>query len=127
MSEELSAAILAHQTWVARFQNAVKGIDREVQNPDLVRDDTICQFGRWLYANPTAFSRPEVYERVKTMHRAFHMAAGEIAVMLQQHQSSETLERHMRALRDQSKQLAHALMAEKLALENNTAGEPSKP
>jgi len=127
LSDEFSAAILAHQTWVARFQNAVKGIDREEQNPDLVRDDTLCQFGRWLHANPGAFSSPMAYERIKLMHRSFHTAAWEIAVMLQEHKPSESLERHMNALRDQSKLLASTLMAEKLALENDTNGESSNP
>lgn len=116
-SDEFSAAILAHQTWVARFQNTVKGIDREAQDPDLAGDDTLCQFGRWLHANPAAFTSQASYEQVISMHRAFHMTAGKIAAMLQEYQPGGTMDAEMSLLRDQSRQLATVLLAEKLAHE----------
>jgi hypothetical protein len=115
MSDVFLEAIAAHHTWVTRFQNALKGTNREPLDPTLIRDDKRCQFGQWLYANPEAFSDTDTYKQIKDMHKAFHETASEIAVMIRQQYQRESIDIYMEAFHGMSKQLVTTLQAAKSA------------
>jgi len=109
IKRKIDDAILAHQSWVVQFQNRLNGIERELLDPDMIGDDTTCAFGQWLKANPEAFPKAALLDYVKAMHGAFHEVAAEVASMIQQYQSRETIAKEMLELQNLSKQLVAAL------------------
>jgi hypothetical protein len=115
MSDVFLEAIAAHHTWVTRFQNALKGTNREPLDPKLIRDDSRCQFGLWLHANPDAFPSADTYKQVMDMHKAFHETASEIAIMIRQQYQRESIDIYMEAFHTMSKQMVATLQAVKSA------------
>jgi hypothetical protein len=80
--KSLSDAITAHAVWVGRFEIAVSRIGGELPRAEEVRDDTSCEFGRWLNANPGILG-PDRYLSLVNLHQAFHEEAAGIAEALQ--------------------------------------------
>lgn len=122
MGDVYAEAILAHQTWLARFQNALNGKDRDPLDPAPIRDDTLCNFGKWLHAHPEAFPSPQDYARVKAMHLAFHETAGDIALMIRQHYARDSIDIYMDEFLQQSKSLVAELLATRAAIEREPQG-----
>lgn len=83
----LSEAINAHAVWVGRFESAVSRFGSELPSPEELRDDTACEFGRWLHENPELLG-PDRYLSLVNLHRAFHEEAARIAEELQRHPAS---------------------------------------
>ena len=112
MNTSIDDAILAHHIWIARFQNALSGIDRATLNPVRIRKDTECAFGEWLHGNPDAFPSQESFENIKALHAAFHDAAADIAALIRQDDPpEESIKAQMSELRILSRQLI-ALLGE---------------
>ena len=109
MSTVFDDAISAHTSWVTRFGNSMRGIDRESFDPEQIRDDTICEFGRWLHANATLFLDIERYEQLNRLHQSFHEEAAEIAAMLGQNARPRTLQARLVGLSGLSGQLVRAI------------------
>jgi hypothetical protein len=75
LADQLTAAISAHAAWKVRLAQAISSGSSDFAVPT-VRLDNQCPFGKWLYGeiDPTSRRSPE-YEKVRTLHAAFHVAA----------------------------------------------------
>ena len=75
LDEQLTRAVSAHGGWKLRLRDAID-TGKDLSTPDRVRVDNACEFGKWLYGEIDATSRrsPD-YEKVRTLHAAFHVAA----------------------------------------------------
>jgi hypothetical protein len=109
MKREFDEAIHAHINWLVRFETVLNGINREYFNPDQVGNDKICDFGRWLHANPTAFRNAEDFEQIDRLHRNFHAKASDIASMFNSPFQSDIIRSELKKLENQSGQLIDAL------------------
>lgn len=75
--EAIETALAAHALWKKRLQDAIATGKSEFQ-PDIIKTDHACQFGKWLYDLPADDRKSEDYAKVKTLHANFHKIAGEI-------------------------------------------------
>ncbi len=101
--------ISAHIAWLVRFENVLNGTDLQTFDPKAVRDDTICEFGRWLIANPSVFPKVEFFEKVKNLHHDFHGKAAEIASLLGSKSDPTVIRQQLDQLQDISSQLVELL------------------
>lgn len=78
MKAEIDAAIAAHGYWKVRLKEAIRTGTSEFK-PTLVRMDSQCEFGKWLYQSisPGDKNSPN-YATVKELHAKFHKEAGRI-------------------------------------------------
>lgn len=109
MNTAFDNAISAHISWLTRFQNVLLGIDRERFDPHHIGDPTLCEFGKWLLANPDFASHPEQVERVKTLHQRFHDKAAVIAGLLGSYARHHVIDAHWKDLSELSGQLVETL------------------
>ncbi len=77
---QISAAILAHDDWKARLLAAIESGSSEFQ-PDAVRADHLCPFGRWFESVEPELRDSLHYERVRTLHAQFHEAAAQVLTL----------------------------------------------
>ncbi len=75
--EAIESALQAHAQWKGRLESAV-ATGRSEFEPDVVRQDNACQFGKWLYAFPKEEMENGDYKKVKALHAEFHATAGAI-------------------------------------------------
>lgn len=89
----IDQAILAHRTWVARFQTAIQGVNREAFDLATARDDSLCNLGRWLNT-PTSLELlgDDSHQRIKVLHKTFHEIAGDLAEKINRHDALDELE-----------------------------------
>ena len=74
--EELEAALEAHAHWKRRLFDAIsKG--KSDYKVELVRQDSGCQFGQWLYSLSQAEMKSEDFKKVQKLHAEFHTVARE--------------------------------------------------
>ena len=109
MSTVFDDAIMVHTGWVTRFGNAMRGIDHESFDSEKIRDDSICEFGRWLHANSTMFSDIERFDHLRKLHKSFHEEAAYIAEMLGQNARPRSLQARLIGLSGLSGQLVRAM------------------
>lgn len=114
---EIDAAIEAHVIWIARFQTWLQGINREAFVPEVIRDDTACSFGKWLYASSNRIPDRRLYEDIMVKHRAFHDSAGDLAKQTKQSLDTTAFQTEFVRLREQSKQLLNLLEDAKTAIQ----------
>lgn len=89
----IDAAILAHQTWVARFQTSLKGINNESFDISLARDHGACLLGGWLKSERSReLLDAESHVQIVAIHAIFHEIAGDIAEKLNNHESGKDME-----------------------------------
>jgi hypothetical protein len=81
MLEELDAAIAAHAMWKFKLKTAING--GEIPDPAIVRIDTRCNFGKWLYATTPTGVSAEHHPRVMQLHAEFHEVAARVLLDLQ--------------------------------------------
>jgi len=80
-SEQIDRAASAHARWLVRLRSAILAGGSEFQ-PDDVRDDRSCDFGRWLYgAFPPRPRGAASFEEIRTVHARFHQRAAEILAL----------------------------------------------
>jgi hypothetical protein len=109
--ETIDAAILAHQTWVARFQTSIKGINREIFDVSKANDDAACVLGQWLQSESSlALLGHDSHNQIKVIHATFHEIAGSIAARLNQHEPVKEIEEWLTEFNNLSRQLVMLLM-----------------
>lgn len=107
-------AILAHRTWVARFQTAYKGINTEVFDLSKASDCRVCDLGRWLQTERSLeVLGQEAHDRIRVMHATFHEIAGMIADMLNRQELGADVEGYLVEFNNLSTQLVGLLMLAK--------------
>jgi hypothetical protein len=78
---ELSEAIRAHAAWKHRLITAARTNETDLPVLDICRDDK-CRFGKWLAGiTPNDRNRCDL-NTIKTLHSDFHKAAGLVAQMI---------------------------------------------
>ncbi len=107
--QQFDNAISAHLNWIKRFENAISGTDSTPIHIEQLRDDTACEFGRWLHANPTVLSDTDLYDNIKNLHRTFHADAAVIALMIQSDRHDQSIEAKITELKDVSGLLIDAI------------------
>ena len=120
-TKQFERAIVAHVGWIARFRNALSGLDRERLNQQEAADHTACEFGRWLHQNPDFFD-PSEYEYIAELHRVFHEEAGRIAAMVESGLRNSAGEAIGGVLNNLSKRLIEALQNARDHYANGKAG-----
>ena len=109
--ETIDAAILAHVTWVARFQSAIKGISTETFDIGAAADDTACVLGQWLQTECAhTLLEKDLYNKINVIHGAFHQVAGNIAARLNQREAGNEIEEWLAEFNNLSKQLVTILL-----------------
>ena len=74
---QIDAAITAHDEWKARLLAAIESGSSEFQ-PETVRADHLCEFGKW-FDSLGKESRGSLHvERVGALHAQFHEAAARV-------------------------------------------------
>jgi hypothetical protein len=74
---QIDAAIIAHDEWKARLLAAVEAGSSDI-NPDAVRADDLCAFGKWLSSVGPDMKASLHYDRVCNLHTRFHHAAAAV-------------------------------------------------
>jgi hypothetical protein len=112
--ETIDAAILAHQTWVSRFQTSLKGINTESFDIGKAKDDAACVLGKWLLSERShGLLGAESHKLVVAIHATFHEIAGNIAERLNHHESGKNIEAWLAEFNNLSGQLVMLLMRTK--------------
>jgi hypothetical protein len=77
---QINVAILAHDEWKARLLAAVEAGSSDI-NPDEVRADDRCAFGKWLSSVGPDMKASLHYDRVCDLHARFHRAAADVLTL----------------------------------------------
>ena len=81
MNKQISNALTAHKKWKERLEHAIHTGKTEFQ-PEVVRTDDQCEFGRWLYSDISEdLKQTPVYKTVIQLHADFHMETARILEM----------------------------------------------
>lgn len=76
--EKIDAAVKAHGMWLARLRRAIEDKKSEF-DPAIVKTDSNCEFGKWLYGSfPASLRGTPVFEEIRALHARFHAHAGRI-------------------------------------------------
>jgi hypothetical protein len=108
---KISAAIVAHRGWVVRFKKSTLGVTIEKYDVAEASDDTICDFGRWLYSDAKNIFLCEQHQQLIHLHKSFHEVAGKIAKLINLREQTEAVSPLLEELDSQSKRLVNLLMA----------------
>jgi hypothetical protein len=90
--EDIDDALIAHSQWKKRFQDAISHQPSDF-NPEAVKKDDICQFGKWLHGLSAEDTQNEDYKTVKTLHADFHKTAGEILELVLSGEKDEAMKK----------------------------------
>jgi hypothetical protein len=90
-AREINKAIAAHGTWKVRLYEAIEKGNSEFK-PEVVKLDTACDFGKWLYSIPPAERSGAYWEKVKDIHARFHETAGRILKLAVEGKSKDALD-----------------------------------
>jgi hypothetical protein len=77
---EIDVAIAAHDKWKADLLAAIEAGSSELE-PDSVRADDRCAFGKWLNSVGPDLKASLHYERVRDLHARFHEAAADVLAL----------------------------------------------
>lgn len=109
--DTIEAAILAHQTWVARFQTSLKGINNESFDIGKAKDDTACVLGKWLLSERShELLGHDLHKQIMVIHATFHEIAGNIAERLNRHETGKDIEVWLAEFNTLSRQLVILLL-----------------
>jgi methyl-accepting chemotaxis protein len=77
---QINAAILAHDEWKAHLLAAIEAGSSTFE-PNQVRADDLCAFGKWLQSAGVDLKSSPHYERVCDLHVRFHKAAADVLTL----------------------------------------------
>ena len=77
LSEQVKTAIGAHGLWKSRLRAAIDTGKSNATVAD-VRNDHICDFGKWLYGLDAQSSKSQECGTSKELHAKFHAAAATV-------------------------------------------------
>jgi hypothetical protein len=75
--DAIDAALAAHAEWKQRLHDAIATGKSEFKVEDVKRDDA-CSFGQWLHGLQGEDVGNEDFNKVQSLHAAFHKTAGVI-------------------------------------------------
>ena len=85
LKSEIDAAIMAHENWKTLLSTSIDTGATHI-NINEAKDDTICQFGRWLYGPtiPQAIKNTPLFQEINKLHSEFHQCAGVVLTLIQE-------------------------------------------
>lgn len=89
---EIERISMAYSQWKKGFLNAISSQQPNLE-PEVIKRDDECQFGKWLHGLPPEDMQSEHYTTVKALHSDFHKSAGEIAELVMSGKRDEALKR----------------------------------
>lgn len=123
---QIDAALAAHAAWKNRLSQAATEKNRDLPVGTICRDDR-CAFGEWFYARPKVDQLQPCPHKVRRLHAAFHMMAGNIALDIAVGDFQVALDKiHSASFRRMSDDLATALSAWKSTSETPPVNRPAK-
>lgn len=75
---EIDLAISSHVVWRTKLKQLLVAGEPETDVETIRRDDC-CTFGKWLDSLEADEQKDELIAKVRDLHTAFHLAAGEVA------------------------------------------------
>lgn len=75
---EIDLAISSHVVWRTKLKQLLIAGERDA-DVDSIRRDDCCTFGKWLNSLEADEQTDAHVKKVRTLHAAFHLAAGEVA------------------------------------------------
>ncbi len=76
-TDTINQAIAAHARWKHFLREATQN-HRSEQSVAEIRSDVDCEFGQWLDALPEADRQSPHWQKVRTLHAEFHLAAARV-------------------------------------------------
>lgn len=89
-AREINKAIAAHGAWKVRIHEAIVNGRSDFQ-PEIVRLDNACDFGKWLYSLSEEERAGEYWEKVNLIHAKFHATAAQILKLAVEERAKEAL------------------------------------
>jgi len=74
---EINKAIANHGYWKVRLNDAIETGNSE-WSPEKVRQDDLCNFGKWFYALSPEEKASEFWKKVQPLHAQFHREAAKV-------------------------------------------------
>jgi len=75
---QIDAAVNAHGKWITELRIAIEE-GSSVFDPEIVRTDNSCDFGKWLYDDfPKSPESLELFDDIRETHAKFHRKAAHI-------------------------------------------------
>ena len=81
---EIDLAISSHVVWRTKLKQLLLAGEHEADVESIRRDDC-CTFGKWLDSLEADEQKNELISKVRGLHAAFHLAAGEVAELALAH------------------------------------------
>ncbi len=90
LKHQINQAVMAHAKWKRTLSDAVQSGQLPKPSADIFCDDQ-CGFGKWLHIIKTdsEVAGSPAFQRVMQAHVAFHMAAGEVARLVEKGQKTQ--------------------------------------
>lgn len=85
---EIKRHIASHAVWKVRLRTALGGNASDL-NPNEIRPDDRCAFGKWLREQPTAVQASSHWREVSDLHTRFHHAAADVVTSIQRGKREE--------------------------------------
>lgn len=86
---DVSTAIRAHSDWKLRLLGWCNPNSHDKIDVPAIRVDNVCELGKWLQAERRSQSAEPELKELEARHRAFHLAAGSIAELIQRGKQTE--------------------------------------
>lgn len=109
--DQLNAALVAHGEWKFRL---AKGIDSGCKGlePEKIRVDNQCVFGKWLYSEKTEpYRKSSHYETIRRLHAEFHQEAASVVSLCHRGKIAEAKQALEGVYTERSSRLAEAIRA----------------
>ena len=84
-----SDAIQAHTDWKLRLDGYALGASAEKIDAGTLRQDNVCELGRWLYGEGKQYSSDPKFGELLGLHADFHRCAASMAEMVQRGEGPE--------------------------------------
>jgi hypothetical protein len=88
--EEIDKGMAVHSRWKERLLDAISNQRTEL-NPELIKTEKNCEFGRWLTGLEKEGTQSEDYKTIKALHIEFHKTASEILSLAARGKRQEAL------------------------------------
>jgi hemerythrin-like metal-binding protein len=67
-----------HKLFALHVEFVIEGIEKTSLDPQTVRDDAVCDLGKWIFGSGARYARTPEYADLVETHIRFHFAAGAI-------------------------------------------------
>jgi hypothetical protein len=118
LTTEIDKAISKHALWKMHLRTAID-TGKSDWNPETVRQDDLCNFGKWLYALSDSEKASPDWISVRARHTNFHSIAAKVlqlALTGQKEAAEEALTGNRSEFKQASAKLTNAMVGWKMKL-----------